>query len=261
VLDRCLTASKAIGDRSVEAWVLHQLGTRSVYLGDADAARRALDQAARLRDELGETAAASVSRRNLSFIVAKLPVDVRRERAPRPFDDVGGDDPAPVHRPAPARRSRWSMREAAALIITFLLFAALGGFVYVAIAARESVTPEPDRRADQTPPSGLPIGAPAPPATSEASPATSADAASPQRASIRIFTARPGSITTRRPTDLCYAVSDAVRTRIEPTLGDVDAADTLTCRTVTPRRTTTYELTAVGRDGIPVSEHLVIVVR
>jgi hypothetical protein len=56
-------------------------------------------------------------------------------------------------------------------------------------------------------------------------------------------------------------VTDAVRTRIEPTVGDVDAADTLTCRTVAPTRTTTYELTAVGRDGIPVSEHLVIVVR
>jgi hypothetical protein len=30
---------------------------------------------------------------------------------------------------------------------------------------------------------------------------------------------------------------------------------------VVPSRTTTYELTAVGRDGVPVSQQVVIVVR
>lgn len=273
VLDRCLTAAKAIGDRSVEAWVLHQRGTRSVYLADADAARRALDQAARLRDDLGETAAAAVSRRNLSFIVATLPVQIRREQARQPFDDAGGNEALPAPVPPAVRRSRSSMSEAGALVIMCLLFAALGGFIYVAISARESITRERDRGSGPTPgasPAASEVAAPAPmpatrqasqPATPEASPPPTAGASSGQRASIRIFTARPGSISTRRPTDLCYAVSDAVRTRIEPTLGDVDAAGTLTCRTVAPKRTTTYELTAVGRDGIPVSEHLVIVVR
>jgi hypothetical protein len=278
VLDRCLTAAKAIGDRSVEAWVLHQRGTRSVYLGDADAARRALDQAARLRDDLGETAAAGVSRRNLSFIVATLPVQVPRERAPQPFDDAGGNDALPARVPPAVRRSRSSMSEAGALVIMFLLLAALGGFIYVAISARESITRERDHGSGPTP--GASAAAAAVPApqtatpevsqaattaasqtgTTEAPPPT-AGAPSGQRANIRIFTARPGSITTRRPIDLCYAVSDAVQTRIEPTLGDVDAVSALTCRTVAPKRTTTYELTAVGRDGIPVSEHLVIVVR
>jgi len=83
----------------------------------------------------------------------------------------------------------------------------------------------------------------------------------PRRASIRIFTARPGSIATTRPTELCYAVSGAFEARIEPSVGVVDPADTLTCRRVAPARTTTYELTAAGRDGIPVSEQVVIVVR
>jgi len=82
-----------------------------------------------------------------------------------------------------------------------------------------------------------------------------------QRANILIFTARPGSIATSRPTTLCYAVSDAARARIEPGVGDVDPAATLTCRRVTPARTTTYELSATGRDGIPVTQHLVIFVR
>jgi hypothetical protein len=93
-------------------------------------------------------------------------------------------------------------------------------------------------------------GTPAPP-----------EAPAPRRASILIFTARPGSIATSRPTDLCYAISGASEARIEPGIGDVDPAATLTCRRVTPARTTTYELTAAGRDGIPVSEQVVIVVR
>jgi hypothetical protein len=52
-----------------------------------------------------------------------------------------------------------------------------------------------------------------------------------------------------------------VQTRIEPTIGDVEPVDALACRRVTPVRTTTYELTAVGGDGIPVSQQVVIVVR
>jgi len=83
----------------------------------------------------------------------------------------------------------------------------------------------------------------------------------PQRANILIFTARPGSIVTSRPTSLCYAVSDAAQARIEPGIGDVDPAATLTCRRVAPVRTTTYELSATGRDGVPVTQHVVIVVR
>jgi hypothetical protein len=82
-----------------------------------------------------------------------------------------------------------------------------------------------------------------------------------QRANILIFTARPGSIATSRPTNLCYAVSDAARARIEPGVGEVDPATTLTCRRVAPVRTTTYELSATGRDGVPVTQHVVIVVR
>jgi hypothetical protein len=55
-------------------------------------------------------------------------------------------------------------------------------------------------------------------------------------------------------------VSDAAQARIEPGVGDVDPASTLTCRRVAPVRTTTYELLATGRDGIPVTQHVVIIV-
>jgi len=78
------------------------------------------------------------------------------------------------------------------------------------------------------------------------------------RARILIFSPRPGSFATRRPTTLCYAVSGAVRARIQPAVGDVDAANELTCVRVSPRESTTYELTAFGRDGVPVRQQVVV---
>ena len=83
----------------------------------------------------------------------------------------------------------------------------------------------------------------------------------PSPANILIFSPRPGSITTGGPTNLCYAVSDALRVRLEPGIGEVDATRTLSCIRVAPPRTTTYELTAYGRDGRQVTQQLVIVVR
>ena len=91
---------------------------------------------------------------------------------------------------------------------------------------------------------------------SSAAPAEDAD-----RASIRIFSPRPGSIVTNAPTRLCYALRDAVDARVEPGIGKVIPASTLTCLRVSPVRTTTYQLIAHGRDGYPVRQQLVIVVR
>ena len=82
-----------------------------------------------------------------------------------------------------------------------------------------------------------------------------------ERASIRIFTPRPGSIASGGPTRLCYAVNGALRARVEPGVGDVPPTSTLTCIRVAPARTTTYALDAYGRDGHPVRQQLVIVVR
>ena len=64
--------------------------------------------------------------------------------------------------------------------------------------------------------------------------------------SILIFSPRPGSL---GPTQLCYAVADAVRAVVEPGVGDVTPTSRLTCLRVAPARTTTYQLTALGRDG------------
>jgi hypothetical protein len=78
---------------------------------------------------------------------------------------------------------------------------------------------------------------------------------------ILIFTARPGSTSAARSTEICYAVKDAFQARIEPGIGDVDPTSTLTCRRVAPVRTTTYRLTAYGRDGNHHSQSVVVVVR
>ena len=104
--------------------------------------------------------------------------------------------------------------------------------------------PEPDARASDQPltPPTLP-------------------ASGPDRASILIFSPRPGSLAAGRPTRLCYAVSDAVQARVEPGVGDVPPTSTLNCVRIAPARTTTYQLTASGRDGHQVTQQLVIFVR
>jgi hypothetical protein len=253
-LERCLAAARAIGDRSVEAWALHQMGTRAVCLGETDNARRFLGQSASLRESLGEPAAAAVSRRNLGFVLS-----LRSTALHEPDSDLAGDvgdlDSAPLRAehdhvwPATSKKS-----EIGALIVVLFLFALLGGFAY-----------EVFQRRTARPPAAGPVATP--PAVRaavepETPPVTAAPAPVAEKASILIFTARPGSIVApAKPTDVCYAVSDATQARIEPGIGDVDPAATLTCRRVAPVRTTTYELSAVGRDGVPVTQQLVIVVR
>ena len=80
-------------------------------------------------------------------------------------------------------------------------------------------------------------------------------------ANILIFSPRPGSIVTGRATALCYAVSGALRVRVDPGIGEVNPASALTCFRVAPARTTTYQLSAYGRDGLAVRQQLVLVVR
>lgn len=269
VLDRCLVATKAIGDRTGEAWVLHEMGTRAVCLGDEANARRLLTQAAALRDELSEHAAAAISRTNLGAL-------------PAPVVEVVPDDPAPADpAPAVARAPEFDWVPFRApvqtpvhsrgggiaffLVVMFLTSAVLGGLAYVYVIDGPLWGGEPSQRPDAAIAAGA-AGTPLPlRETTEVmmrgTQPASDDAAIAQRANILIFTARPGSIATSRPTSLCYAVSDAAQAHIEPGVGEVDPAATLTCRRVAPMRTTTYELSATGRDGVPVTQHVVIVVR
>jgi len=274
VLERCLIAAKALGDRPAEAWVLHEMGTRAVCLGDDSNARRLLTQAATLRQGLGEHAAATTSRRNLRAVpaaVAVLADDARALPSPAAADALELDA-LPFRGEAAAEDHDSRTAGAGALLAAFFVCAILGGLAYAGvfgdmswpkgpgIPSQPRVTESHTASAAAAP---LPLRDMTDVVVGSSQTAAQAAPAAPaaQRANIRIFTARPGSIATARATNLCYAVSDAAQARIEPGVGDVEPAATLTCRRVAPARTTTYELSATGHDGVPVTQHVVIVVR
>ena len=280
-LERCLAAAKALGDRSAEAWALHEIGTRALCVGDHGTARTLLSQAMDLRESLDDIPAAAVSRQNLGLVLAPIedePGD------PLPFSDVTNEDSFELHGATPLSGATWSAVQTPAkrgigrtvfalqmVFVSVLAFfataAGLGGSEKISRigsflrlgAGQPAVTGTTDLPPVQaasdvyyTPSSG---------GTSDAATAPATPSPEPERASIRIFTPRPGSIASGGPTKLCYAVSGALRARVEPGVGEVQPTDTLTCIRVTPSRTTTYELDAYGRDGHPVSQQLVIVVR
>ena len=76
-----LQAARALGDRSAEGWALHQIGTRSMCLGQVDSARTALTSALQIRQALGETAAAAITQQNLDLLVPAL---VPPKKTPKP---------------------------------------------------------------------------------------------------------------------------------------------------------------------------------
>jgi len=274
-LERCLAAAKALGDRSAEAWALHEIGTRALCVGNPGTARTLLTQAAELRESLGEITAAAFSRQNLALVVVAA---ADESRDGMPFSDVTDVDafafdatwPA-VHTP-PKRSAGSAVRMAAQMLLAAGLaffatraalhgswdVARLGSFFHDGVekpAVAEGAAPPPVQTAANRHTSP-PLDA------SYALTRPAAQSAGPERASILIFTPRPGSIASfRGPTSLCYAVSGAVQARVEPGVGEVPPASTLTCTRVTPTRTTTYELAAYGRDGYAVRQQLVIVVR
>jgi len=256
VLDRCLDAAKATGDRSAEAWALHQLGTRAVCLGDDAAGRSLLGRAVAIRETLGDAAGEAASRQNLGFVLAPVSRSTPEPRA-LPF---GIDfDALPVREPAGSIGRMQRPRSVVAVAAMMLLLAGVGWFAGMAVdAVRSRATTSPSSR-----PRAAAAAAPlATTGDTSAAPRpvleTTADVAPPS--SIRIFTARPGSIAAARPIELCYALSGASEARIDPGLGDVDPTSTLTCRRVTPARTTTYRLTAYGQDGNHHSQSVVVVV-
>jgi hypothetical protein len=67
-LRMALKAAQALGHRAGEAWAQHELGTLSLGAEDAAAANGDLEQALRLRRELGDEAGAEVTQHNLSVL-------------------------------------------------------------------------------------------------------------------------------------------------------------------------------------------------
>ncbi|MUH00840.1 hypothetical protein F7734_54660 [Scytonema sp. UIC 10036] len=70
VLQHLLQAARVIGDPAVEAFALHQLGTRSLCLSEVTQAQDYLTQALRIRESLNDQIGAEVTRHNLEFLLA-----------------------------------------------------------------------------------------------------------------------------------------------------------------------------------------------
>jgi hypothetical protein len=68
-LEMILNAAQALGNQVVQAWALHQIGTRDLCLNDLEAARDSLTQALKIREALGDKTGAAITRHNLDLIV------------------------------------------------------------------------------------------------------------------------------------------------------------------------------------------------
>jgi hypothetical protein len=73
VLGLTLRAARSLQNQAVEAWTLHQLGSRALCKGDLGSAHNLLEEALHLREMLGDEAGAAVTRDNLSLLPALPP--------------------------------------------------------------------------------------------------------------------------------------------------------------------------------------------
>jgi NB-ARC domain len=275
-VDRCLAAAKATGDRSAEAWALHEIGTRAVCLGETGRARALLGQAVKLRESIPDDAAAAASRQNLVLVAAPVRTSTPERATPEPATPERATPPLrldldalPIREPAASIVRVPKTRSFAAVAIAVPLLASVGWFAGVAYDAVRSGQPSQGRRAtantSQVVRSEAPRAVGSSAVLETAADVLPPDAAAPETgaasSSIIIFTARPGSVATTSSTQICYAVSGAYQARIEPGIGEVEPTPSLSCRRVAPRRTTTYELTAYGRDGRQARQRLVVFVK
>jgi tetratricopeptide (TPR) repeat protein len=91
VLEWILNATRELGNRSLQGWALHQLGTRELCLGNLETAKKTLTQALDIRHALGDKSAATVTQHNLDLIIAPPtpPRDTPRS-GPKPAPKGGG---------------------------------------------------------------------------------------------------------------------------------------------------------------------------
>ena len=73
VLSSGLQAAHALDDRAAQGWVLHQLGTRSLCLGDIGAASTFLNQALHIRQAIGDSEGVAATSHNLQRLVPPPP--------------------------------------------------------------------------------------------------------------------------------------------------------------------------------------------
>ena len=69
VLNQVLLAGKSQADEAVQAWALHQLGSREIGTGSIALARKNLIHALQIRESLGDRVGAAYTRHNLMFVL------------------------------------------------------------------------------------------------------------------------------------------------------------------------------------------------
>ena len=82
-LQWALQAARAQQDRAAEAWVLHQLGTRTLCLSRTEEARTFLSQALHIREAIDDRAGAAVTRHNLNLLPGVPPPPPRKPPGPK----------------------------------------------------------------------------------------------------------------------------------------------------------------------------------
>lgn len=68
LLSLLIQAAQALGDRAIEAWALHQLGSRALCLGNLQEARELLSRALQMRQAIGDRSGAAATLHNLRQI-------------------------------------------------------------------------------------------------------------------------------------------------------------------------------------------------
>src|SRR6266511_4751457 len=90
LLNLILKAARALGDRKVEAWALHQLGSRAMCLGQVDQAHELLTDALNIRKAIKDKAGARVTQHNLDVLLRGSGTSKGGKSGTRPWFKGGG---------------------------------------------------------------------------------------------------------------------------------------------------------------------------
>lgn len=142
VLSAAENAAVSLGPTD-QAWAAHQLGTRSLGLGEEHAARAQLSEAVQIRKQLGETDAADLSRHNLNLLQPPPPSesdpDPDPEQPDSPVRPEPPEPPAPQRVPTPATESS-SLLSKLLLGLVAVGLVAIGAVVFLTRDGGKSVT-------------------------------------------------------------------------------------------------------------------------
>lgn len=83
ILQDMLLAARSLGDLAAQAWVLHQLGTREIGVGQTQAAADLLHQALDLRQRLGDQTGMAYTQHNLDLLIPPPPAGPQNGSTPR----------------------------------------------------------------------------------------------------------------------------------------------------------------------------------